>query len=372
MTTGAYISGAAHLLLILWVALGGIIFRDSPPEIPETTTVRLLSETDFLSLTDGRPEPDTAQDVATLQPPEVDTSVADASQGDKQPETPDRPEISPAVEPDSTPEAPDISVPNAVVADSAPDTPIAPPSEDMIALLPPTVTPGRPKDAPRVAPVPVPEAPPIAEKAPDFVMPDAPSREPTPEPEPEPDEDTTPTAPEEATTQIVTEADQQEPEGNPVPSTPPRLRPTRTETSAPDPAPQSPTVEPSQPTQTANNDPVVDPNLPVGPPLSFPEVDALVAAMEKCWSPGALSTAAASSTVTVGMKMNADGTPIASSIRMLEGNGPDDQSIKRAYETAKRAVRKCGLRGFPLPSEKYAHWAEIEITFSPDAGLLFE
>ena len=85
-----------------------------------------------------------------------------------------------------------------------------------------------------------------------------------------------------------------------------------------------------------------------------------------------LSTAAASSTVVVGMKMNADGTPIATTIRMIGATGPDDTSVKRAYETAVRAVRKCGLRGFPLPVEKYAHWAEIEITFSPDAGLLFE
>ena len=369
MSTGAYISGAAHLLLILWVILGGVIFKDEMPEISDTTNVRLLSESDFLSLTDGRPEPTTVQEVATLAPPVLDNVVADASPGDAPTKTPDRPEISEAVEPDSTPEAPDLTVPEAVVEDAAPDTPVAPPSEDMIALLPPTPTPGRPKDAPRVAPTPVPEAPDIAQEAPEFIKPDAPSPEPTPDPDPQ--EDVPPAAPQEATTQIVTEADNQEPEGNPVSSMRPRLRPQRDTQTASDTS-AAPAAEPETTTKSEAPQTPADPALPVGPPLNFGEVNAFVAAMEQCWRPGMLSTAAASSTVVVGMKMNADGTPIASTIRMIDGKGPDDTSIKRAFETAVRAVRRCGLRGFPLPSEKYAHWAEIEITFSPDAGLLFE
>ncbi len=374
MTTGAYISGAAHLILILWVVLGGVLFRAQDRDMLDSTNVQLLSEDEYQSLTATRQEPDAAQDAPEMSPPGTEENTANPSPGDAPPEMAPRPEIATAADPDAQPEAPDLSVPVAAVDESVPDAPVAPVSDEMVALLPAPALPGRPKDAPRVAPLPAPEAPPATQEAPEFVRPTAPVVDPTPEAQPT--EEEPPAAPEETTSEIVTEADAAEPEGAKVTGFPPRLRPPSREVAPSDPAPSDPApsepastasgTAPSQPGETTN------PELPVGPPLSYGEVNKLVAAMEQCWRPGMLSTDAARSTVVVGVSMKSDGTPIASSIRMIDASGPDDVSVKRAYETAVRAVRRCGLRGFPLPIEKYAHWAEIEITFSPDEGLLFQ
>jgi len=36
------------------------------------------------------------------------------------------------------------------------------------------------------------------------------------------------------------------------------------------------------------------------------------------------------------------------------------------FETARRAIIRCGADGFPLPVEKYGQWREIEMTFNPE------
>ncbi|MEM6478789.1 MAG: energy transducer TonB, partial [Pseudomonadota bacterium] len=37
-----------------------------------------------------------------------------------------------------------------------------------------------------------------------------------------------------------------------------------------------------------------------------------------------------------------------------------------AFEAARRAIIRCGAKGFDLPSEKYDQWKEIEMTFNPE------
>ena len=371
MKAGAYISGAGHLILILWVVLGGVIFRSADPDLLETTDVRLVSEEEFLELTATQPEPDSAQTVDAPEAPATEDAAASPSPGGTPPEMARRPEIAEPTEPDPTPEAPDLTIPEANVETTTPDAPVAQVSDQVQMIVPPALNPGRPREAPRVAALPIPEAPPSTQEAPEFVAPQAPAAETPAEETPVVEE--TPTAPQETTTEIVTEATAQEPEGAGVSGLPPRLRPPASaEVSQSDPEPAelaTPTNEgPAAPTETSEDTPAPA----VGPPLTFGEVDRLVVALQNCWSIGTLSTAAASSTVIVGVTMDPNGTPVGTSIRMIDGRGPDDGSIKVAYEYAKRAVLRCGRRGFPLPKDKFAHWAEIEITFSPEEGLLFE
>ena len=105
--------------------------------------------------------------------------------------------------------------------------------------------------------------------------------------------------------------------------------------------------------------------VPSGPPLSSGERESLRVAVSACWNIGALSTEAARTTVVVGMQMNTDGTPVASSIRLLSSSGGSDTAARQAFEAAKRAVIRCGSSGYKLPQEKYSQWQDIEMTFDP-------
>ena len=123
MTTGAYISGAAHLALILWALLGGILFQAETEDAPDTTDVRLLSESEFLSLTANRPEPEIVQELETPSAPTTEENQTVASLGDLPSETQDSPEMSDPSETEAIPEAPDLSVPEANVDTATPAAP---------------------------------------------------------------------------------------------------------------------------------------------------------------------------------------------------------------------------------------------------------
>ena len=71
-------------------------------------------------------------------------------------------------------------------------------------------------------------------------------------------------------------------------------------------------------------------------------------------------------TVTVGFSVGQDGVPDAGSIALVESNGESDTATRQAYEAARRAIIRCGARGFPLPQDKYEQWKNIEIVFDPN------
>jgi TonB family protein len=81
---------------------------------------------------------------------------------------------------------------------------------------------------------------------------------------------------------------------------------------------------------------------------------------------GSLSTDALGTTVVVEVSMSSDGKPITSSIRMASSSGGSDAAARQAFEAARRAIIRCGARGFDLPVEKYGQWQEIEMTFNPE------
>ena len=107
MSVGAYISGAGHLALILWVILGGVIFRADDTEL-EATNVRLLDTSEYLALSPARPEPAVAEDVTPPEAPATEDNQVTASLGDTPPELAPRPEISDPVDPDATPQTPSL------------------------------------------------------------------------------------------------------------------------------------------------------------------------------------------------------------------------------------------------------------------------
>ncbi|KIT15547.1 hypothetical protein jaqu_27950 [Jannaschia aquimarina] len=72
--------------------------------------------------------------------------------------------------------------------------------------------------------------------------------------------------------------------------------------------------------------------------------------------------------VTVAFAMDRDGNPRTDTIEMISTNGGAD--ARRAFEAARRAIIRCARGGYDLPSEKYAHWQQVEITFDPTSMSL--
>jgi len=89
-------------------------------------------------------------------------------------------------------------------------------------------------------------------------------------------------------------------------------------------------------------------------------------AVGRCWNFGALSSAAARTTIVVALEMQQDGRPVTGSLRLASWDGGDRVAAEQAYEVARRAILSCGSAGYPLPPQKYAQWREIEMTFNPE------
>jgi hypothetical protein len=106
-------------------------------------------------------------------------------------------------------------------------------------------------------------------------------------------------------------------------------------------------------------------SLPSNPPLSVVEKMALGVAVQDCWNVGSLSSLALETTVVVAVSLTQDGKPVVSSIRQVGSEGGTSASVKQAFETARRAIIRCGARGFDLPSDEYEQWKDLEMTFDP-------
>jgi hypothetical protein len=300
-----------------------------------------------------------------------------------------KPDTTPA--PEAQPEplqesAPDVSqieplpVPDEVVAPE----PLAPVADVEQPLLVPDTEEAKPQDAPRVAPVPA-EAPEpdaeVAEMPTPAVSPDAaPDAQVVEEDKPE-------AAPEAATTQIITEAVEttDKPSLAPTSSARPRTKPPARTAETPEteaPAAEAEAAAEAAPTpeedsiadavaaavseadaEPAGNNGTVE---NAGPPMTDGEKDALRVAVQACWNVGSLSSDALLTTVTLGLTVAQDGIPDVASIEMIGFEGGTEASARQAYEAARRAIIRCGAKGFQLPPEKYEQWRNIEMEFNPE------
>ncbi len=363
MNTGQIISGAGHLALIGWALFGGV-FKSEPLPF-EVTEVTAISGEEFAALLARQEAPETVVDVATPQPPEEDSAPDLGSAADAQPEL-TKPEVADTPPPDERPDVSELAPPaEAEVSDEAPE--LTPPSEDVAILVPDTAPEAKPQDADRVAPEPV------AQPEPDVKVDDVVQPETVPDEAAEtPREETDATAPEEATTEIVTEAE--EPAQTAVTSSlRPKTRPARPEPEEPtETAQTTPEDETPNTDESSVNDALVEAlgggetgqAAPSGPPLTRGEKDALRVAVQQCWNVGSLSTDALQVTVVVGVKLDETGKP--TSIKQLDATGGSGSAVSKAYEAARRAVLRCGAKGFDLPRDKYDHWRDIEMTFNPE------
>lgn len=374
MQTGTKISVAGHGLLITWALVGGWL---NPEPLPfQSQDVSIISAEEFARLSEQQAAPEVADEPVAPQEPAVTEST---------PAIPERP--TPTLEPPVQPEPIETPAEDAEAEPPAPEPvpevpsiiPDAPDVPEIVTDLPQTAEPETAQQTDRVAPEPVRPPEPdtqVSDVVQEEVAPDAGAEANQPVQEA--------TAPEAASDRIVTEAEADDAEPTaPLASVRPRTRPNRpqpepeaeTQTAAreeettpspePNPEVESSAVDDALAEALAGSGEVEAPE-PSGPPMTRGEKDALRVAVSQCWNVGSLSSEALRTSVVVGVTLSREGMPDIGSIRMLSSSGGSDSSAKQAYEAARRAIIRCGSRGFDLPADKYAQWRDIEMTFNPE------
>ncbi|MEO0682075.1 MAG: hypothetical protein AAF192_16850, partial [Pseudomonadota bacterium] len=288
------------------------------------------------------------------------------------------PDPAPQLTAPAVPEAPQAP-PQGVTAESlplpaGPDRPDAPqrdaPVETEVAA---------PRDLDRVAPTPVAPSPLVAE-APEATPDTRPAPDAAAEAPPAPEAPAA--APREATTQIVTEADDTSEESlaAPVASALPVGRP-----DAPPPAPQ-PDPEPPQDqsiaaveteTTPAPAAPAPAPSAPTGgaaaqgPAIPTGAIEGVRTRLSNAWNVSILSSLPnyEELVVTLSLPMGRDGKPAGRPSLISPSPRPSDPRWTRAIQFAERALMRAAGRGFDLPAESYGRWQTIEVTFNPRRGL---
>jgi hypothetical protein len=380
---GMIVSGGAHLGAILWLLLGGIFFsHDMPPPVA-TAEVSLMSQAQFDAMQAAAPKAATeAPPQPSLPEPPASEPTPPAPEPEKQAPPAPKPEPEPQPTPDASPDVTELSPPQADVQDTPP-TPPTPPSEQSATSE--VVTPApQPKPADIVAPDPTTAPDQPSDVAPDTVV----DTTPDPQAEPKPEPVTEAAAPKETGDVLKTE-DNKDKTASAAPQASPRpkSKPAKPKPAEAKPAEEAPaateTAAAPTPTDTpaaAVNDALTEAlageqsdtpapgtgTAPSGPPMTGGEKDALVIAVKQCWNVGSLSTDALNTVVTIGVTMEPSGRPVSGSIRMVGFEGGSEASAKLAYEAGRRAILRCAKEGYPLPTDKYEQWKEVEITFDPD------
>nr|WP_269751736.1 energy transducer TonB [Pseudophaeobacter flagellatus] len=363
--------------MVSWAALGG--WFSSEPLPIKVQEVAVISEAEFAKLSQQTQAPDVIETPSSLaapdptpEPPEVPMRPADRPDVTP-PESPAIPEAEAPVPAEPQPE------PEPEVSDSLPDPLVPPETAEPLSPLLDTTEPEALRPADRVAPVPV-EAPEPEVALDDLVQPEV-SPDAGAESAQEVQEAT---APEAASDRIVTEANENDeadpapPVTAPVTSVRPKTRPRRpapaqepatevaeTTPEAPEEDAQSSAIEDALAAAIAGGGEVAAPE-PSGPPLTPGEKEVLRVSVSKCWNVGSLSSEALKTTVEVAVSLERDGRPRAGTIRMVSSTGGSSGAAQQAYETARRAIIRCGAAGFQLPGDKYDHWRDIVMTFNPE------
>ncbi|MEM9967678.1 MAG: energy transducer TonB [Pseudomonadota bacterium] len=349
---GSYISGVGHLGLIGWLLVG-----DYTPEaaVLEVQSVSTISVSDFNALVRDRSDLEAVTQV--VQPAVPEAAVASPSMR-RQTDDPLKPPSDSGVSVPQTDTLPEISE---SIAPPMPSAEAQETAQDLAVLAPPAKTPSIQQPLDRIAPEPV------AQPDPDTRI--DPQKQPSVSAEAEGEateaQPQQATAPEAAVPEVVLETAL-------APSS--SMRPPGRRPVAPEPqAAAQPAIEPDD--QTVVDDSDVMRALaaaqdavsqPLGPPLSQGEKETLRVAVSACWNVGSLSSEAGRVTVVVGVSMNRDGTPIQGSIRLVSSSGGTQEAARKAFETARRAIIRCGSRGYNLPAEKFDQWKDIEMTFNPE------
>lgn len=92
------------------------------------------------------------------------------------------------------------------------------------------------------------------------------------------------------------------------------------------------------------------------------------AAVGECWSIANLGPEAAAAQVTLAVRFDPSARPLADSIALIGSSGGNPQAVEQLYQSARRAILRCGTEGYGLPPEKFALWQRMEVQFVPGTG----
>ncbi|WP_181164407.1 hypothetical protein [Amaricoccus solimangrovi] len=398
------------LIAVMIIGLPWFPRRERPP-IP-VTDVSFVSEADFERAQaaargprdEAAPPEQVRAEPSAPEPAARPPEPAPRAEAPPAPQTPAEPPAETAPE---TP-APEVTT---LAPEFDPDRPLSPPAMAPGAPAPPAnpsaelaaVAPPRARTAATIAPMPAPPAPEAPSEEPAAAPSPASREEPRP-PAPSPDAAPAPGQPDEAAPplalatsarplarrgNIETAAVAPEPEPAPAPAAKPKPAPeakpkpvpaAKPETEA-SPSPSdlvrqlreeveresarragaTPPTEPTPPSDGART----ATSLPSGPPITGAERNGLVLAVQKCWNLPAGLRDAGELKVTVGARLNADGSIVGGSVRLVEPDPAPDARFRQAYEAGRRALLRCAPYS-GLPREKYAQWQEIEVVFNPE------
>jgi hypothetical protein len=382
METGTYISGLGHVAVIGWALLGGPLVTPDDAATLQVTDVEVISEAAFAALVSHAPSASTETPAAPA--PEADANATTTPKADAATRIAS---LTPPATPQPAgvrPTAPVMDAPRADVQDAPPTmetpatdtvgatliTPTAPTADedragrepDRLAMVTPSMRP-----APRVDSTPAPRPEPDAERARETEEATQPDETAT-----EPGEEKTPKAPEEASSEIVTEAKESETESAPVRTSRPKGRPADLADKARAAAAEIETAmnqavadAADSGTTTPASKPETPRPAPSGPPLTQAETDGLRMAVQECWNVNPTSEAARV-TVVIGFEMEKSGQVLLNTIRLISASDGSDAAKRSAYDAGRRAIIRCQQGGYRLPPEKFDHWKEVEVTFNPE------
>jgi len=374
--TGTYISGLGHVAVIGWVILGSVL--SEKPSVPEfrVTEVSLVSKAELDAVQSSSPRP--AQEVTrpALVPdntvaPRAPAPVSAVPLRPRKEALPPQQKVTPPdlsalknpVQATAQVDAPEFAAQPSVTEQGAtlimPTAPIAPVAREGLTR------PDRPVPAdaaeapsPRIDTTPAPAPAPDARTAPRVEKATRPDRKAT-----GPDKPRIETAPRQASTRIVTEAIRKKKTAAPLRSSRPRGRPARLAEKARAARDIAAALAAAQ--RASAPAPAPPPPAPSGPPLTGAERDALRLAVQECWNVNP-SSESARITVVVGVSMERNGKPRAGTIRLISATDGSDAAKQSAFDAARRAILRCGVKGYKLPVAKYDRWRNIEMTFNPE------
>jgi Meckel syndrome type 1 protein len=416
---GLAVSAVAHAALILLAIFGGPIFKADEARAVRMAEVDLISGAEFDAMISSAPEGPRGEAAPLVPPAPGEAAAPEAPAPDAPPERTEVRQAADAPAPDAAPPPSAEAAPRPPLraplppaqAPAEPDAPPAPPQGVISRGLPLPAGPDNPdapqRDAPvptetapprpadRVAPTPAPPSETIAEA--DEATPAARRAEEAETAEPAPEQPAA--APEEATTQIVTEADETSEETTlaPVASAVPVGRPDAPARPAPAPEPQDeparevaaapeaereaeaePRPAPSQPasreTAAAEPRPSGAPtSAPQGPALTRGQVEGVRLGIQRYWREDRVRQLPnfEDYAVTAQVRLSPEGKIVGQPEFVSPAAQPPDARWKIAFDAARIALIRAASGGFDLPPESYGRWQVIEVTFNPGGGVQF-
>ncbi|MEL7465110.1 MAG: hypothetical protein AAFN79_13650 [Pseudomonadota bacterium] len=379
MKTGAGISGGAHVALIGLAIFAGDLFGADPVALPAPIAeVTLMTGTEFEAATSAAPEFNAdlppAPEAPNAGEERADIQVAEADAAPVTQEAPDDPDLPVQGEDVTPPEDQPVTANIAEVGDQ-PAAPLAPEDDIIVAQTEETDVIAPVAETPILqAPAPSPAA---ASPSIDTSSPEPPPQEVEPEPEPEVAE--TPPEPEPQPEPEVAEEPQPEeqevvklndpsipaPTLAPPPPTRPRELAEAAEAKRLARERATPAPEDQGATQQAETSQGGGTTQTVGR-LSFRDRDSLRVGIKGFFNPPRGLQNEGQLAVKIQIQLSQDGR-ITGGPRRVAPSGALSREL-RALETAGvRALKKSEAAGVfrKLPSDKYAQWRVINVTFTP-------